>query len=193
MSTDPQIIGIIGAVAGLVSAAIAIVALEKYRALRVASLAIIGVATGVLVWSIVTTTIARESEFTVDADRARIKAQATTDALADIQKHRREYEQQLYLLERQRALEQAAVEEARKNILGTWAGPNSPHITFHQDGTVSTLDFKGIYTYRFVDSTHLRVTGFYGLGFSSDFEVKLLGADQYVKLNDRIWRRKLSE
>jgi hypothetical protein len=79
------------------------------------------------------------------------------------------------------ALEKNALQDAKKAILGTWTCSTGGKMTFNPDDTVSIPLLSKIYTYKFVDSTHLTITGLYGLAFSSDYDANLTGPDQYLR------------
>jgi hypothetical protein len=89
-------------------------------------------------------------------------------------------EREAYESARQAAQEAQDLKTAKKAVLGTWKCSTSSEFTVNPDDTVS-LWGKRMYTYRFVDSRHLIMTGLFGLGFDSDYDVDLTGEDKYMR------------
>ncbi len=182
MFVDTQVIEFIGVLAGVIAAIVAVLNLENHAFIKFISMTILCTATLALVWLVSRSILLHEAI----TDPSQILLQARRDAARD--EARREMQAQADAEQRRKDTEAAALAEARKAILGAWKSTFGTDMTFNSDGTISTF-IPNIYTYKFIDSTHLTITGLYGLGFDTDYEAQLTGSDQYIKWHSIVWRR----
>jgi len=176
----------------VIGALAAVLCIDKYPKIRRFLLLVICTSAGALIWVVARGSLLGDPALSIrelDAIQGNARKVVADEYRRDSEMKQQEAERKAYLAALRTEEEKRALEEGRTAILGTWNCPGGGVMTFNTDSTVSNNLYSHMYTYKFLDSKHIVVTGFYGLGFSSNYDVSLSGTDQYVAWHNVICRR----